>query len=72
MARNDSSGHYTCDPVTGDKVCLDGYEDPTTDCREASGTKAAIYHSTPVEYLPSARTCALRLRQLDLKLSCSK
>ena len=37
MARNDSSGHYTCDPVTGDKICLDGYEDPTTDCREASG-----------------------------------
>ena len=23
--RNDSGGHFTCDPVTGDRVCLPGY-----------------------------------------------
>ena len=30
---NDTTGHYTCDNVTGDRVCLDGYQGPNcTDC----------------------------------------
>ena len=35
--RNDALGHFTCNPVTGDKECLPGFEDPTTDCRQISG-----------------------------------
>lgn len=42
LARNDSGGHYTCDPVTGDKICLAGYEDPTTDCTQVSIRYAGI------------------------------
>ena len=29
--RDDSTGHYTCDS-NGDKVCLDGYTDESSDC----------------------------------------
>ena len=29
--RNDSLGHFTCD-ANGDKVCLNGYTNPATDC----------------------------------------
>ena len=25
-------GHYTCDPATGDKICSEGYVDPSTSC----------------------------------------
>ena len=35
--RNDSGGHYTCDPVTGDRICLEGYMDPETFCVQRSG-----------------------------------
>ena len=30
--RNDSGGHFTCDMVTGEKICLDEYVDPDTNC----------------------------------------
>lgn len=30
--RNDSGGHFRCDPVTGEKICLAGYRDPPTNC----------------------------------------
>ena len=28
--RDDSTGHYTCDPKTGDKICLEGESDEPT------------------------------------------
>ena len=31
VSTNDSSGHYTCDPL-GYKLCHNGYEDPNTNC----------------------------------------
>ena len=31
VSTNDSSGHYTCDPL-GCKLCHNGYEDPKTNC----------------------------------------
>lgn len=30
--RNDSLGHFTCDPVTGERVCLEGYRDVEENC----------------------------------------
>ena len=32
LARDDSSGHYTCNPVDGSIVCNSGYEHPETNC----------------------------------------
>lgn len=32
VPRNDSGGHFRCDPVTGEKICLEGYEDPLSNC----------------------------------------
>lgn len=29
---NDTTGHYTCDTSTGEKVCLEGYQEPQTNC----------------------------------------
>ena len=29
---NDTTGHFTCDPATGDRLCLEGYSDPLTNC----------------------------------------
>ena len=29
---DDTNGHYTCDPTTGNKVCCEGYKDPVTNC----------------------------------------
>jgi hypothetical protein len=31
---NDSTGHYSCDDRTGNKVCLDGYQGPETNCTD--------------------------------------
>ena len=30
---NDDTGHYSCDEA-GDKLCLDGYQNPVTNCTE--------------------------------------
>lgn len=30
--RDDDFGHFTCDPLTGVKICLPGYQDPDTNC----------------------------------------
>ena len=32
IPQNNSLGNYRCDPVSGDKICLEGYEDPSTFC----------------------------------------
>ncbi len=32
LARNDNSGHYTCNPADGSKICNSGYEHPETNC----------------------------------------
>ena len=34
-----NTGHYMCDPVTGDKICLEGYQNPLTDCTEYTHCK---------------------------------
>lgn len=34
FGRDDSTGHYKCDSVTGDKICLDGFKDSTSNCTE--------------------------------------
>lgn len=31
---NDTTGHFSCDPVTGNRVCLEGYQNPLTNCTE--------------------------------------
>lgn len=36
-----SEGLYTCDPITGEKVCIQGYVDPETDCI----TRELLFHS---------------------------
>ena len=52
--RDDSSGHYTCDPVTGERICLQGFMDPDTLCtrpistlRAKRTTRPEIPYSTP-------------------------
>ena len=35
---NDETGHYSCDTDTGNKVCLEGYQIPMTDCTECAPT----------------------------------
>ena len=32
--RNDSQGHFICDPTTGEKVCLPGFTNTASDCTE--------------------------------------
>ena len=32
VGRNDATGHFTCDPITGEPVCLTGFTDPATNC----------------------------------------
>ncbi|XP_062521085.1 salivary glue protein Sgs-3-like [Corticium candelabrum] len=32
IAQNTAFAHYTCNQTTGDKICNDGYEDPSTNC----------------------------------------
>ena len=33
--RNDTTGHFTCDPVSGMKICLEGYQNVETNCTES-------------------------------------
>ena len=47
--RNDSGGHYTCDPVTGDRICLEGYMDPDTLCVQP-GSMLIIHASSNFHY----------------------
>ena len=35
---NDTTGHFTCDSATGDRLCLEGYSDPLTNCTKCSQT----------------------------------
>ena len=44
IPRNNSEGHYTCDSVTGDKICLEGYKDPSTNCVTRVESGNAIKH----------------------------
>jgi hypothetical protein len=32
IPQNNSDGHYKCDPFTGNRVCLEGYRDPSNGC----------------------------------------
>ena len=52
IPQNNSDGHYTCDPFTGNRVCLEGYRDPSNGCvttAEESGKQASCisYQSLP-------------------------
>ena len=42
--RDDSGGRFTCDPVTGDRVCLPGYENPTTNCLDRTQGIVLFYN----------------------------
>ena len=33
---NDTRGHYSCDRSTGERVCLEGYQNSTTNCTECA------------------------------------
>ena len=37
LPRDDLFGHYRC-AVNGDLICLPGFQNPATDCTEATGT----------------------------------
>ena len=39
--RNNSGGHFTCNTVTGEKICLEGYRDPDSNCVQLIGTLGA-------------------------------
>ena len=32
VPQNDCDGHYDCDHKTGDKICLNGFYEPSTNC----------------------------------------
>lgn len=32
--RNDSLGHFTCDPVNGTRICLEGHQNVESNCTE--------------------------------------
>ena len=34
QGRDNSLGHFTCDPLTGNRVCLPGYRNVSADCTE--------------------------------------
>ena len=34
IGRDDTLGHFTCDPLTGNRVCLPGYQNLSVDCTE--------------------------------------
>ncbi len=36
QGRNDSSGHFECDPVDGTPICLDGYRNVSSGCVECA------------------------------------
>ena len=42
IPQDNSFGHYTCDPESGDKVCLEGYTDPSTFCVEENEGKGYL------------------------------
>ena len=44
---NDTSGHFMCDPDTGERLCLDGYRNPESRCTECI---PAINRSTQTVY----------------------
>ena len=35
---SDIAGHYTCNPVTGEKMCLPGFKNPSTNCTTGKST----------------------------------
>ena len=34
QARDDSAGHYTCDALTGRRICLPGYQNVSSSCTQ--------------------------------------
>ena len=42
ISQINSFGHYTCHPKSGDKVCLEGYTDPSTLCVEENEGKGYL------------------------------
>ena len=59
VPQNNSDGHYTCDPFTGSRVCLEGYRDPSNGCvtpaeeEEEEGKQTLCYNqcSYTVQYI---------------------
>ena len=48
---DDSTGHFTCDDVTGEMLCLPGFQDPSTNC------VTAVSSGTAYSYLPFQFYC---------------
>ena len=44
VARDNSGGHYSCDSVTGVRICLEGWSDPSNNCltREFSASTGPV------------------------------
>ena len=46
--RDDELGHFSCDPLTGLRICLPGYQDLATNCTECvpleGCCKSVLYH----------------------------
>ena len=51
MDSNDTTGHYYCNPLTGDKICQDGYQNPLTNCTECDSALNCGELSTDVSCL---------------------
>ena len=55
IPENNSDGHYKCDPFTGNRVCLEGYRDPSNGCvtpAEESGKQASCISYQSLSNLP--------------------
>ena len=46
ISRDDSLGHFSCDPVTGNRVCLDGYTNVERNCTECEPSPECCESST--------------------------
>jgi hypothetical protein len=67
---NDSNnGHYTCNNITGDKECLPGYTDPTSNCIQSISMAApTMPHLQPTQLglpLPSSSGSSQSLTQIS-------
>lgn len=68
VPRNDADGHYKCDH-NGNRVCLEGYRDPTTNCTQcvtATGCckEIQLLHMDTV-YIGQLLVCTLSLATLQ-------
>ena len=46
IPHDDFGGHYTCNPVTGERKCLDGYTNPETNCFRENNSPSSSEEGT--------------------------